>query len=147
MAQENETQLQTQGINSDSQIESPLNAGQFVKNALDAIVDVAGAAEAKGIRNMTVGAGIVLLVLAITGAFVPTVGNSLPLAGALAGSALILAVLIVSSWDYRQSLEHETRLVELEIRRFEAEARYRIAQLDATQPTTPTPRPTPQPPR
>jgi hypothetical protein len=136
MAQDgNGSQLQR---SQDVQGESPIKAGQFVSNALDAIVHAAGAAEAKGVRNTTLGAGIVLLVLGISGAFVPTVGHSLSLAGAVAGSALIFAVLVVSSWDYKQQLEHETHRVELEVRRFEAETQFRIAQINATQPTTPT---------
>jgi hypothetical protein len=87
------------------------------------------------------------LVLAITGAFVPTVGHSVSVAGTLAGGALILAVLVVSSWDYKQQLEHETRRVELEVRRFKAETQFKIAQIEATQPTTPTTPTTPGPPR
>lgn len=145
MAQdENGLQLQR---SQDIQVESPNNAGQFVSNALDEIVKVAGAAEAKGVRNVTLGAGIVVLVFAISGAFVPSVGQSVSVAGALAGSALIFAVLVVSSWDYKQELEHETRRVELEVRRFEAETQFRIAQIEATQPTTPTTTTTPYRPK
>jgi hypothetical protein len=48
MAQDaNSSQLQR---TQDAHVESPLDAGQFVSNTLDAIMKVAGAAEAKGVR-------------------------------------------------------------------------------------------------
>jgi hypothetical protein len=120
---------------------------KLANEGLEAIAKLAGVAEAKGMRNTTLAAGIVILVLAIAGTFFPNQArsSSVLLAGTLAGGALILGVLITSSLEYRQQLKAEMHRIECEVQRYEAETQFRIAQIKATEPTTPQTRLLPPP--